>query len=199
MRKNVVVLFLMSLCILVGTAVNAQDAKLIAKQKNAAKSFINTTPAIIKKAVAQKKSNKKANDKNGPLIAKAFDHQKHAVDLYNSEKYEKAIYHALKARKYAAWSIKENKGDFEETANPEMIFKDFKDRNLKIKDEDKDQTKERMKELDKFYKNMKDVFKHKKDASIGVFETELDSGVEVTEDDDKADLKLLVPIKDVVK
>lgn len=199
MRKNLVTLVFMSLIILISSAVHAQDAKVLAKQKNAAKAFLNATPAIIKKAVTQKKSNKKSIENIGVQIAKAFDHQKHAVELYNAEKYEKAILHSLKARKYAALSIKENKGDFEETANPETVFKDFKDRNLKIKDEEKDKTKERMKEIDKYYKNMKDAFKYKKDASIGAFESELDSGIEQTEDDEKIDLKQLTPIKDVVK
>jgi len=178
MRRNLVILFLLSIFISMGAAVNAQDVK---KQKNAAKNFINTTPSVIKNAIAQKKKNKKTDERDGPLIAKAFDQYKHAVELYNAEKYEKAMYHSLKARKYAFLSIKENKGEVPDVNDPEIIFKDFKD--------PKD------KENKAYYKNLKKVIKNVKDVTLGDMEGELDSGIEVTEDDTKVDPKLLIMVK----
>lgn len=178
MRKNIIILALISVCLFMATALDAQDVK---KQKNAAKSFLNATPSIIKNAIAQKKKSKIDDEGSGPLIAKAFDHHKHAVDLYNAVKYEKAIYHALKARKYAILSIKERKGDYNETADPEIIFKDFKD--------PKD------KENKAYYKNLKKVLKNVKDVALGDLEGELDSGIEVTEDDAKVDPKQLIMVK----
>ncbi len=182
MRKIVFTLVVLSICILANSTAFAQDKnadKALKAQKDAAKKFINATPAVIKLAITQKKKSKKEDGE--PLIAKAFDHQKKAVELYNAGTYEKALYHSLKARKYAAISIKQDKGTYEEKADSEVVFKDFKD--------------VKAKENKAFYKSMKKVFDSKKETTIGDAESELESGVEVTEDDSKVDVKQLVNVK----
>ena len=78
-------------------------------------------------------------------------------------------------------SIKEDKGKYDDSANVLDVFENFK--NPKDKG-NKD-----------FYKDMKMAFKNNKDASIGNAEDELDSDVEVTEDDSKVDIKQIVKVK----
>jgi len=177
MNKNVIFLVALSVCIF-ATNADVFSQQKIKAQKSAAKNYINATVDYIKQAIAVKK---KAHREDGePYIAKAFDHQKHAIELYNAGSFEKAIYHSFKARKFTMLSMKIDKGKFEDRSEAEIVFKDFKDpKNIENK---------------AFYKSMKKAFINAKDASIGDAEADLDSGIEVTEDDAKVDIRLLVNV-----
>lgn len=179
MKKNVIISVVLSIFILATSVAFGQDKKVEKEQKTAAKNYVNGTSAFIKEAIKLKKESKRED--GDPYIAKASDHYKHAVELYNNGELEKAIYHSLKARKYLAQSMKLDKGKYIEDTDFTELFQSFKDPKDK---ENKD-----------FYKTNKAMFKNTKDASVGEFENELDADIEVTEDDSKVDVKGLVKVK----
>lgn len=179
MKKNVIISVVLSILVLVTSVVFGQDKKVEKAQKTAVKSFINGTPAFIKEAISLKKESGRSDGE--AFIAKASDHYKHAVELYNNGTLEKAIYHTLKARKYLAQSMKLDKGKYVEDTDFTELFQNFKDPKDKA---NKD-----------FYKTNKMMFKNTKDTSVGEFENELDGEVEVTEDDANVDVKGLVKVK----
>ncbi len=179
MKKNVITSIVLSILILATTVLFGQDKKIEKAQKTATKNYVNGTVAFIKEAVTLKKESKREGGE--PFIAKAFDHFKHAAELYNSGVFEKAIYHALKARKYLAQSMKLDKGKYVEDTDFTELFTNFKDPKDKA---NKD-----------FYKTNKAMFKNSKDASIGEFESLLDGDIEVTTEDANVDLKALLKVK----
>lgn len=179
MKKNVITSIVLSMLILSTPVVFGQDKKVEKAKKTVTKTYVNGTVAFIKEAVSLKKESKREDGE--AFIAKAFDHHKHAIELYNNGDLEKAIYHNLKARKYLAQSMKLDKGKYVEDTDFTELFLNFKDPKEK---ENKD-----------FYKTNKAMFKNTKDASIGEFENELDGDTEVTEDDTKVDVKSLEKVK----
>lgn len=179
MKKNVIISAVLSIFILATSVVYGQDKKVEKAQKTAVKAFINGTTAFIKEAVTLKKESKREDGE--PYIAKSNDHFKHAVELYNNGNLEKAIYHIIKARKYTALSMKLDKGKYVEDTDVMALFQNFKDPKDKS---NKD-----------FYKSIKIVFKNTKDANLAEFKSELDTDVEVTEDDANVDVKGLVKVK----
>lgn len=185
MKKLRTVLMLFAIVVLACSVVNAQVDKETKAKKEAAKKFINSTPSVLKLAVTQRKANKKIKAKDdSTFIAKAYDHQKHAMELYAAGTYEKAMYHSLKARKLAVMAVKQNKGRFIDQSEPELIFKAFKNPTDKANKE--------------FYSAMFKVFKDSGSADIGQWESELDPNVELTEGDSKITaelLKKMLPVK----
>lgn len=179
MKKNVIISVVLSIFILATSVVFGQDKKVDKAKKTVAKTYVNGTVAFIKEAIALKKESKRESGE--PFIAKAADHYKHAVELYNNNDLEKAIYHSLKARKYIAQSMKLDKGKYVEDTDFTELFLNFKDPKDKA---NKD-----------FYKNNKIMFKNTKDASIGEFENELDAEVELTAEDANVDVKSLLKVK----
>lgn len=179
MKKNVIISVVLSILILATSTVFGQDKKVEKAKKTVTKTYINGTNAFIKEAVSLKKESKREDGE--PFIAKAFDHHKHAIELYNNGDLEKAIYHTLKARKYLAQSMKLDKGKYVEDTDFTELFQNFKD--------SKD------KENKEFYKTNKAMFKNTKDTSVGEFENELDGDIEVTENDANVDVKGLEKVK----
>lgn len=179
MKKNALISVVLSILILATSVVFGQDKKVEKAQKTVVKTYVNGTLAFIKEAVSLKKESKRED--GDPFIGKASDHFKHAAELYNSGDLEKAIYHAMKARKYLAQSMKLDKGKYVEDTDFTELFLNFKDPKDKA---NKD-----------FYKNNKIMFKNTKDDSIGDFESSLDPDVEVTGDDGSVDLKALIKVK----
>jgi len=181
MKKLFTLSIIMAVCIFTSTAIYGQDAKVLKAQKASAKTFISATTKVISQANTAKIKIKRAEGVGGQNIAKAYDHQKHAIELFAAGTFEKAIYHSLKARKYAAISLKEDGVDYVEAADAEVVFKDFRD------PEEKDKDKKKANSV--FFKSMKEVFKFKfklKDenaAFIGEAESLLDADIEKTADD----------------
>lgn len=159
MKTTVITSLLLSLVILTSSIAFGQDKKVEKEQKTASKNYVNGTSAFIKEAVKLKKESERGDGE--PYIAKAFDHFKHATEVYNNGDLEKAIYHAMKARKYLAQSMKLDKGKYVEDTDFTELFQSFKD--------PKD------KENKEFYKTNKAMFKNTKDTSIGDFDNNLDS------------------------
>ncbi len=94
----------------------AQKGKLTPeKQPISSRKILKDNLIAIKSAIYAIKTNKKKEDSDTPYLAYAVDYQLKALELYEKNNHEAAIYHALKSRKYALLEIKQNKGKIEET------------------------------------------------------------------------------------
>jgi len=146
------------------------------QQKNAAKMFINNTIPAIKEADRAFKAKKKDT---GGCLAKAYDNELFAMELYKAGNYEKALLHAAKARKFCFIVIKENKGKMNDVweFESETLFASY--------NKDKEFHK-------KMFKTMRDL----KTKDFGELEMELDPGYsDKTESDVAIVLKTLVNLK----
>ena len=171
MKKKVsfIKLFLLSLSLsLAGVSANAQDADAALTKKQAldAKTFINSTFNVLKSACSAKKANKKDPKTTEPFLGMGYDYQKKAVEVFQEKNYEIAINYAVKARKYAMMSIKQNNGKLLDTheIDPEKIYKNFK------------------KEKD-FIKVLKKEANNLKMQEIGTIDGTLDSATVVSSED----------------
>ena len=189
MKKTFFTFFTVILSLLIVSSGNvfAQDKNKELRQKNAAKSFIIGTVTVIKAANTAKKNlmlkKKKDEDEGEAYIGKSIDYQKKAVELYKQNKFEKAIYHSMKARKLSWFAVKEFRGqeNEEQWSVKETLFKDF----------DKEE---------KFYKKTVAPAMKLKKIELGDLEGELESGVDVsTTDPDPKDTKLWQELDKVLK
>ena len=94
-----------ALMMLLPNRIAAQDSKL-AKQKMAAKTYLNTNISVFSAALNANLSYARSNHGNTPpknegMLGKAIAYHKKAKELYAQNKYEKAILHGMKARKLA--------------------------------------------------------------------------------------------------
>lgn len=180
MKSKILLLLISAVCVITAPAYSQANNAKEKLQKNSAKTFVNQSKVTISAAIAQQKKVK--NEESLEMfIARAYDHQKHAIELYNQGNYQKALIHSLKARKIAIASLAENRGEIKDELDAKVFYKDFKNPEDK---ENKD-----------FFKNIAKAMKNKRDPNIGELESELDPNIEVTDSDGKVDIKQLVNVK----